>query len=84
MTSKIEKLEKLMVDAEGLWDWEHEARVYLESLRNSAPILLEIVKAAKFRLEADYIIKGARICCITPHDWELLQTALQKFEESEI
>lgn len=75
MTSKIEKLEKLLAEPEGKWDWEHEVLNYCEALRNSAPLLLEIVKAAKEYRE----LYGPRVGVIA----DRLQIALQKFEESD-
>ena len=80
MTSKTEKLEKLMADAEGLWDWEHEAQVYFEALRNCAPLLLEIVKAAEnYKKEQEEIMSCSSQRTLSPAELALYE-ALAAFK----
>jgi hypothetical protein len=76
MTSKTEKLEKLLSEATGKSDYSLEVLDYSEALRNSAPLLLEIVKAVKYHNDL----------CSSPDcaGIHLLDEALQKFEESEL
>ena len=79
MTSKIDRLEKLLAESEGKWDWEHEVLDYCEALRNSAPLLLEIVKAAKaWADESRYDIGHDKL------NLTWLCQALAEFEESEL
>lgn len=73
MTSKIEQLELLKAMAEGKPYYHMEVLSYNEALRNSAPLLLEIVKAAK------------AVSKVYPDDSNRLHNkltdALKKFEE---
>ena len=81
MTSKIEKLEKLLAEAnpDCFKEWQKisiSEYILFEFLCNAAPLLLEIVKAVKYHNDL----------CSSPDcaGIHLLDEALQKFEEIEL
>ena len=76
MTSKLEHLEKLLAEATPA-PWTDEGCVSPDhilacALRNSAPAMLDVIRAAKAYVESN-----------SHQDYKSLNSVLQKFEESE-
>ena len=84
MKQMIEKLEKLMSEAEGKPDYSLEVLDYSEALRKCAPLLLEIVKAAKALVELHSIDDTCKNCLYDINHVEQLLENIERFEESEL